>query len=93
MHAEEEQMRAAVLLLLLAGCATDCKVTLLPLEQVRAPENCGADVLPNFGCWKPGGPAVRAEAIAEDARDTGDTARLRTIGEEVWKCYHAVKEY
>lgn len=83
-----------LLVSLLAGCsAVPFDVRLLPLAELRAPENCGHDVLPNYGCWRPISPAGGCKIMAEKPRDSADTARLATLGKEVWKCLTGNHEY
>lgn len=87
-------MRIALILLLLSGCAhVPFDVHMLTLDEVRAPENCGHDVIPNYGCWRPISPVGGCKIMVEKPRHSGDTDRLATLGKEVWKCLTANKEY
>lgn len=88
--------KIAILILILIFACTPrqtMEVKLLPLEEVRAPRNCGPDVLPNFGCWRAIDVTGGCLIIAEAPRDTSDSKRLETLGREVFKCLNHIKDY
>lgn len=66
---------------------------MLPLAEVRDKRNCGYDVLPNYGCWRPLNAAGGCKVIVEKPKHTGDKERLATLGLEVFKCWTGSKEY
>lgn len=85
-------------MLFLAACGDQgdtrsVQLVMAPLAEVRDQKNCGPDVLPNYGCWRPISAAGGCKVIVEKPRDTGDRERLATLGLEVFKCWTASKEY
>lgn len=89
-------MRIILICLLLSACAhqnTFEFVKAQDVEEVRQPQNCGFDVLPNYGCWRTIDIRGGCKIIVVWPNSSGDGNNLQTLGLEVWKCVENNKEY
>ena len=84
-------------LLLLAACtqqpqdAQSIKLTLVA-STAEVAKLCGSDLLEDFGCAKQGRSAINpggsCEIVAIRPRSFDDAAAIKTLGHELWHCFH-----
>ena len=61
-------------------------ITLTVTLKPMAADKCGGDVLDAFGCAKDHGSSC--EIIAEMPKGFDDGEAIKTLGHELWHCFH-----
>ena len=85
-------MKYLLPLLLLLGCtqepATDTKpITLTLVAKSEVKSHCGDSPLEPYGCAKQKD-AGRCEIVAIKPRGFDDHEAIKTLGHELWHCFH-----